>query len=130
MSTVQMSPSQPIAGHPAPAAQPEARVVVTGELDVLSVPDLDRLLRCAEADATLIVLDLSELELVDAGGAQFLLEVTRRIRRAGRRLVLTRCSPEARWFLALTGLDGQLDILAPDPARAPLGQSWVTGAAA
>jgi anti-sigma B factor antagonist len=65
-------------------------VAVTGELDIATVPRLDRALRRAEVDAALVVLDLRELEFPDSSGAHLLLAADRRIRRAGGRLVVVR----------------------------------------
>ena len=55
-------------------------VAAVGELDVVGAPDLERALRGAEADAELVVLDLRELEFMDAGGAHVLLAADERIR--------------------------------------------------
>lgn len=40
-------------------------VTVRGELDVATVPEVGRVLRRAQADAAVVVLDLRELELAD-----------------------------------------------------------------
>ena len=93
------------------------RVVVTGELDIEAVPELDRALR--HADAPLVVLDLRELEFIDSSGAHLLLAADRRIRRAGRRFVVVRGGVEVDWFFALIGLDGELELVDWPAAASP-----------
>ena len=48
-------------------------VVVAGELDIATVPQLDRVLRDAESVAPQIVLDLGGLEFVSSCGAHLLM---------------------------------------------------------
>lgn len=93
-----------------------SRVVVSGELDIEAVPELDRALR--HADAPLVVLDLRELEFIDSSGAHLLLAADRRIRRAGRRLVVVRGGVEVEWFFALIGLDRALELVDRPPTAA------------
>jgi anti-anti-sigma factor len=81
-----------------------------GELDIATVPPLDRALRRAQASSDLVVLDLSGLEFMDSTGAHLLLDADRRMRAAGGRLVITRVTPEVAWFLALIGADRLLEI--------------------
>jgi anti-sigma B factor antagonist len=97
------------------AAGEAVRVAVRGELDILTVPRLDRALRRAESDADSIVLDLRELEFVDSSGAHLLLASDRRIRDAGGRLVVVRGSEEIEWFFRLGGLDRALEVVDRPP---------------
>jgi anti-anti-sigma factor len=92
-------------------------VIVTGELDIAAVPRVDRALRRAEADAALVVLDLRELEFIDASGAHLLLAADLRIRGAGGRLVVVRGGPEVKWILALIGIDRELEFVDWPAAR-------------
>lgn len=108
--------------------RPATRVAVTSELDIASVAGLDRLLRRAEARAATIVLDLRDLEFIDASGVQLLAAASHRIRQAGRRLVVVRGCPEVQWFLALTGLDKQLEIVDQPPQQPALAQTFASGA--
>lgn len=110
------SADRPPVGSPDSDAEHGSHVVVTGELDIGTVPQLDRALRRAQADATLVVLDLRELEFVDLSGAYLLLAADRRIRRAGGRLVVVRGNAEVEWFLALIGLDRELELVDWPPA--------------
>jgi anti-anti-sigma factor len=93
--------------------------MVSGELDILTVPRLDRELRRAQAAAGSIVLDLRGLDFVDSSGAHFLLAAQRRICDAGGRLVVVRGPDEIDWFFTLVGLDRVLDLVDRPPAGAP-----------
>jgi anti-sigma B factor antagonist len=91
-------------------------VAPRGELDIATVPPLDRALRRAHASSDIVVLDLSGLEFVDSSGAHLLLDADRRIRDAGGRLIITRVTSEVGWFLALIGIDRLLEIVDDDAA--------------
>ena len=93
------------------AAGEAVRVAVRGELDILTVPRLDRALRRAESDADSIVLDLRELEFVDSSGAHLLLAANRRIREAGGQMTIVRSTCGADRFFTLIGLDRELDLV-------------------
>lgn len=97
------------------AAGSAVRVAVAGELDILTVPRLDRELRRAEADADSVILDLRELEFVDSSGGHLLVAADRRIRAAGGRLVVVRGPGEVDWFFRLVGLDRMLHLVDAPP---------------
>ncbi len=82
-------------------------VVVAGELDIATVPQLDRVLRDAESIAPMIVLDLGGLEFVASCGAHLLMEADARIRGAGGRLKMTRTPDGLRRILALVCATGE-----------------------
>jgi len=88
-----------------------SRITLAGELDLATVAELDRELRRAEQDATMIVLDLRALEFMDLSAAQLVLTADRRIRRAGGRLVIVR-GAEVAWFLTLVCVDHLLEFAA------------------
>ena len=90
-------------------------VTVTGELDIATVPELDRALH--RADATLVVLDCRALEFIDSSGAHLLVATDRRIRKAGGRfVVVVRRGDEVEWLLALTGVDREVELTYELPA--------------
>ena len=93
------------------AAPSAVRVAVEGELDILTVPHLDRALRRAEGDAEAVILDLRELEFVDSSGAHLLLAASRRIREAGGQMTIVRSAYGADRFFTLIGLDRELDLV-------------------
>ena len=82
------------------------RVGVEGELDLSVIGMVDREMERAEAtDAAKIVLDLDELEFMDASGVRLLLELNARSESNGRRLRMTRTgSPQVQRVLELTGV--------------------------
>lgn len=88
-------------------------VVVAGELDIATVPQLDRVLRDAESVAPQIVLDLGGLEFVSSCGAHLLMEADARLRRAGGRLKIRRAPDGLRRILALVCATAELpdDVL-------------------
>jgi anti-anti-sigma factor len=91
---------------------PDAAVLkVLGESDLARVPELDHELRRAEARTSLVVVDLRELEFIDASGACLLLEGHRRVRSAGGRMLVVRGPAEVEWFLALIGIDRELELV-------------------
>ena len=87
-----------------------AWVRVAGELNVETLPELDRTLREPQLHARLVVLDLRELEFMDSSAARALVSHAVRARKAGRRLVLLRGPANVDRMLALTGCSGDLEI--------------------
>jgi anti-anti-sigma factor len=79
---------------------------VLGEMDLSVIGLVDREMRRAEAtDAERIVLDLHELEFMDASGIRLLLNASERSKSDGGRLRITRASsPQVRRVLELTGV--------------------------
>lgn len=125
MPTTQVATPEPTGSVRPPQSLPSggdaarsAQVVATGELDIDSVPRLDSALRRAEAEATVIVLDLRELEFMDCSGVHLLIAADRRIRRAGGRLVVVRGPAEVQWLLEVLGVDGRLELVDRPPASA------------
>ena len=106
---------EPLAALASPGPRPDganaAMLKVVGELDLAGVPELDYELRRAEAHATLVVVDLRELEFIDTSGACLLLQAHRRVRSAGGRMLVVRGPAEVEWFLALIGIDRELELV-------------------
>lgn len=96
-------------------------VVPTGELDIATVPHLDRSLRVAADTQDDVVLDLRELDFIDSSGGHLLIAADRRIRRSGGRLLVVHPSGEVAWLMRLMGIDRELELIeAPvGPLRAP-----------
>ncbi len=92
------------------------RVALAGELDMASVPRVDRVLRRAQHDAELVVLDLRELWFMDCSGAHLVVEADRRARLAGGRLLIVRGPAQVDWFFGLIGLDRRLELVDEPPA--------------
>jgi anti-anti-sigma factor len=86
------------------------RILVHGEMDLSTSAVVDREVRRAEAsDAASIVLDLDQLEFMDASGVQMLLDASARSRTDGDRLRITRGSaPQVQRVFELTGVGDML----------------------
>ena len=80
-------------------------VTVTGELDLVSAPVLERELeRAYGLDADVILLDLRGLGFMDSTGLHLLVKAQQRAEEAGRRLALTRGGEQVQRLLDLTGV--------------------------
>jgi len=88
-------------------------LTVTGELDLVSSPMLERELeRAIGLDADLILLDLRALEFMDSTGVHLLLKAQQRAEQAGRRLALTKGGEQVQRLLELTGVADLVRIVA------------------
>jgi anti-anti-sigma factor len=87
-----------------------AWVQVAGELNVATLPQLDRTLREPQVQARLVVLDLRDLDYMDSSGAHALVSHAVRARKAGRRLVFLRGPAIVDRMLTLAGCAGDLEI--------------------
>jgi anti-anti-sigma factor len=83
----------------------DERVSLLGEMDLSVIGSVDREVRRAEAgDANRIVLDLDELEFLDASGIRLLLHLNARSKSNGGRLCITRArSRQVQRVIELTG---------------------------
>ena len=87
-----------------------AWVRVTGELDIATTPQLERTLRGPEAQAQLVVLDLTELTFIDSSGVHAIVDASVRARDAGRRLIFLRGSSAVDRMLELAEVAGEVQI--------------------
>jgi anti-anti-sigma factor len=96
-------------------------LTVTGELDLVSSPALERELEKAYASGgSTILLDLRGLAFMDSTGLHLLVKAQQRAEDAGRRLVLTRGSEQVQRLLGLTGVADLLTIVdSPDELFEP-----------
>lgn len=87
-----------------------ARIAVTGELDISTVPVLEQHLGSYQADGVgAIVLDLRDLSFVDSTGLQAFLRARNVAEENGHELLLVGAAPTARRVFELTELDLLLD---------------------
>jgi anti-sigma B factor antagonist len=94
----------------APVARPGVVVIVHGELDLCTAPDLERALGDMISRYPDVVLDLSGLEFCDCYGLNLLLRANRRAAERGARLRLARpLAPGLARLLALTGTRSVFD---------------------
>lgn len=89
------------------------RVAATGDLDVATVPQLELVLRDAQADAV-VILDLRGLRFMGCGGVELMLATDDRARRTGGHLVVVRGSEVERLF-ALVAIDRLLHVVDRPP---------------
>jgi anti-anti-sigma factor len=91
----------------------DERVHLLGEMDLSVIGGVDREVRRAEGgDAARIVLDLAELEFLDASGVRLLLHLNARSKSNGGRLCMTRArSPQVQRVIDLTGAGDVLPFL-------------------
>jgi len=86
-------------------------VEVQGDLDAARVPRVRELLAdAAGLRPQQLVVDLSGCGFLDASGLTVLLDVHRRLARAGALLTLRGCSPRVMKLLSLTGLQRVFDL--------------------
>jgi len=89
-----------------------AVVSLRGELDMSGVDRARTAIEQAESgSATLLVLDLSELDFIDSTGLEVVLRAARRAHDEGRRLIVQRPSRYVRRLLEMTAIDQSLDVV-------------------
>lgn len=82
----------------------ELVLILTGELDLSSAPQLDEELTRAEAsDAVSVVIDLERVEFIDSTGLKTLLKHALISSQNGGRLRVTKGAAQARRLFELTG---------------------------
>jgi anti-anti-sigma factor len=90
-----------------------ARVALRGELDLPAAaqlePELDRL--AGEPGVEVVTLDLRGLEFLDSSGLRLIVVVERRLRDAGRRLVLVRGPQPVQRVFEITRMTERLDFV-------------------
>jgi anti-sigma B factor antagonist len=97
-----------------------ATAVVSGELDLATVPQLSTIV-AEHGDARLLVLDLNAVTFIDSTGVRVLIEADRACAGSGSRLVVLAGDGPVRRLLDLCELDGRLAVVTdhPSPADQP-----------
>jgi anti-sigma B factor antagonist len=86
-------------------------LVLSGELDVVSAPGLQRLLAEVLSEAhERVMLDLNDLEFVDSAGVSVLIRAKQAAETSGRTLVLRRPTEQLERVFALVGLADWLAV--------------------
>jgi anti-sigma B factor antagonist len=96
--------------------RPGASTVVvkaSGELDLMTVPQLEEALADAQLDRGDIVLDLSELDFIDSTGVHLVLRVWQASQRDGWQLSITGAGPDVTRAFELVGLLDRLPFRDP-----------------
>jgi anti-anti-sigma factor len=86
-----------------------------GELDRATVPRFERAVADL-ADPGHLVLDLNQLEFIDAGGLRAIVDMARKAERSGRSLQLANPSAMLRRLFTLTGLERSVELVSDKPA--------------
>jgi anti-anti-sigma factor len=97
-----------------------AWVHVSGELDIATSPELDRVLREAGHQAHLLVLDLRGVTFIDISSVRVILAAASRARPEGGRLMVSRGPAHVDRMFTLTGARERLVIFDFDPAQPAL----------
>jgi anti-sigma B factor antagonist len=88
-------------------------VKASGELDLMTVPQLEEALADAQADRSDIVLDFSELDFIDSTGVHLVLRVWQASQRGGWELSITGAGPDVMRAFELVGLIDHLPFRDP-----------------
>ena len=81
-------------------------VYLTGELDLLMSPDLQKLLDTeCERNPRRLCLDLTGVDFLDSSALRVFVHTHKRLAGESARLELVSCTPEVRRLLSLTSLD-------------------------
>jgi len=118
------APASPYAAPPpflctyrrTPAA---AWVHVEGELDIATSPQLDGVLREAQLDSLLLVLDLRALAFIDVSAVHVIIAAATRARASAGQLLIARGPAHVDRVFTLTGASERLSIVdldAEEPA--------------
>ena len=86
------------------------RLAVTGELDRATVPRFERAVADLH-DPGRLVIDLNDLEFIDAGGLRSIVDMARKAERSGRSVQLANASATLRRLFTLTGLERSVELL-------------------
>jgi anti-sigma B factor antagonist len=91
-------------------------LILHGELDLASTPLLQEEIESVETDgASLIVLDLDDLEFIDSTGLRIILAAHERSQERGQMLALTRGSQQVQRLMGITRAGEHLRIVeSPD----------------
>lgn len=89
-----------------------ARVVVRGELDLATAPQLAESLSAAVAEAPLVVLFLQDVTFLDLAGVQVIRAAVSEARHLGGRLVLAAAPARVAALLGSVGLGEGVDVVA------------------
>ena len=88
------------------------RVVLSGELDIGSAPEVEQVLQQVEADgAPDLTIDLRALTFMDSTGLRMLVAADKRARDEGRSLRIIRGPAPVQRILDLTGLGDKLPLV-------------------
>ena len=90
-----------------------AVVVIRGELDLATAPDLDAAIKSRLDDGQDVVVDLRELDFMDSTGLRVLVAAHGRVEGTEQRFLIVRPLPGAsiELILAVAGVERVLDLI-------------------
>jgi anti-anti-sigma factor len=89
-----------------------ALVVISGELDLASGPELEQVLeRHSGPPVELLVIDLREVEFMDSTGLSIIVKAHQRFADAGREVALVKGTSQVQRLLDLTGVAERLPLV-------------------
>lgn len=91
-----------------------SRLVLDGEIDAHTAPDLGRHLDPLPGDGGDVVLDVGAIEFIDSSGLRLIVEAHQRAEADNRRLVVSQPSPAVVRLLEISGLTEHLTIETAD----------------
>lgn len=93
-------------------------IVLSGEADITSAPELTALIAEQLSDGTReLTIDMSGLRYADSASIRTLVLAARTLRERGGSLVLLRPQPSVARILTLLGADQMLTVLGPDECK-------------
>jgi len=90
-------------------------LVLSGEIDLMSAPTLERELLRAEESHDLVAIDLSDISFLDSTGLHLITAASLRLRERGGRLLVVQGPPQISRLFELSGLTDHLELVASDP---------------
>ena len=88
-----------------------AVIVVSGELDIASAPELEQVLDQIQPEQTkLVIVDLRELEFMDSTGLSIIVRAHQRLSEHDCELTLVQGPPQVQRLLDLTGVAERLRL--------------------
>jgi anti-sigma B factor antagonist len=100
-----------------PAADGAARLMLIGELDLVTAERARTAIRSAQDETRVLICDLGDVWFVDLSGLRVLLDATAHARRTGGRLTIASCPAIVPRMLRLLKLEGALEIEVRGGAR-------------
>lgn len=89
-----------------------ALIVVSGELDIASAPELEQALdQIRPESTTLVIVDLRGLEFMDSTGLSIIVRAHQRLSEHNCELTLIKGPPQVQRLLDLTGLADRLRLV-------------------
>ena len=87
----------------------ETIIEITGRLDTITAPELEKTIESDASDVTKLILDVNGMEYISSAGLRVLLSVQKKMSKRGTMTVKNVC-PEVMEILEITGFTDILTI--------------------